>query len=455
MLPRTASYIEIDDQTVQWTGVPGYLDSGYQANFFIPLPKHQLGQYELQELFGLPAAARQPLGWGPYALQSWVTGESISLRANPNYAGDLEGELRYDELLFRFIESQPEGVNLVPGGACDLIDSGASRTLLTASYQEVSELEQAGQLATYYAAGPVWEHADFGIQPISYDDGYLPGVDRPDFFSDARVRQAFALCMNREKVVTDLLDGLSSVPGSYLPPEHPLYLQEAAPYAYDPTAGGALLQEAGWIDHDLDPQTPRQAIGIQGIVDGTPLVVNYTTSAAEQRQASSSLLVESLAACGIQVDLNIGPAEVVYTPGPEGPVFGRRFDLAQFAWSASYEQACLLWTSRQIPGDPNLEDENGEAIFPYGWGGVNAGGFQDSGYDRACEAALGTLPGQEGYVENHHAVQAAFNNLLPVIPLFQQVNLVLSRSDMCGFDFDPSSFSEFWNIENFDHGPGC
>jgi len=254
--------------------------------------------------------------------------------------------------------------------------------------------------------------------------------------------------------------GLADIMSEYLEDNHfELDLvydgEEALSYAYDPSAGGALLQEAGWIDHDLDPQTPRQAIGIQGIVDGTPLVVTYTTSAAEQRQASGSFLVESLVECGIQAEMNTGPAEMVYAPGPEGPVFGRRFDLAQFAWSASYEQACLLWTSHQVPGDPNLEDENGDAIFPYGWGGVNAGGFRDNGYDRACEAALGTLPGQEGYVENHHAVQMAFNNLLPVIPLFQQVNLALSRSDMCGFDFDPSSFSEFWNIENFDHGPGC
>jgi len=455
MLPRTASYTAIDDRNVRWTGVPGFLDPAYQANFFIPLPEHQLAQFSLQELFAAPEAARQPLGWGPYAVQSWVAGESISLRANPLYSGAQETGVSFDELLFRFIGQENTNLNLIQSGACDLIDQAASRTLLESSLQEINQMESTGQLQSYFAAGPVWEHVDYGILPLEYDDGYLPGGDRPGFFSDVRVRQAFALCMDRDRVADEVLRGLSNVPGSYLPEEHPLYNPDLTRYEFDPAAGGQLLQEAGWVDHDADPTTPRQAIGIQGILDGTPLVVSYTTSQAEQRQAAMRILVESLAGCGIQVEAVVGPAEQVYASGPEGPVFGRRFDLAQFAWSASYQPACQLWTSSQIPGDPNLENEDGSTIFPYGWGGVNAAGYRDSEYDRACETALGTLPGQPGYIENHQAVQMLFSNQLPVVPLYQHVNLALSRADMCGFSFDPSAISEFWNIENFDHGLGC
>jgi peptide/nickel transport system substrate-binding protein len=455
MLPRTASYTAIDDQSVRWTGVPGYMDPVYQANFFIPLPEHQLAQYALLDLFTIPEASRQPLGWGPYAIQSWVPGESIILRANPLYSGAQDNDIHYEELIFRFIGGQSENVDQIPNGSCDIIDQTASRASLDRSLEEIKLLETGGQLRANYAAGPVWEHADFGIHPISYDDGYLPGVDRPDFFSDARVRMAFTLCMDRERVVDEMLEGLSSVPGSYLPSEHPLNNPDLTQYPFDPQAGGQLLHEAGWVDHDADPQTPRQAVGIQGVVDGTPLVVTYTTSTAEQRQEASLMLADSLAECGIQVDINFGPADEVYAPGPEGPVFGRRFDLAQFAWSASDLFACQLWTSRQIPGDPNLDDEEGNAIFPFGWGGVNAGGFRDSEYDRACEDALGTLPGQPGYVEKQHIVQSIFSSQLPVIPLYQHLNLALSRADMCGFSLDPSAFSEFWNIENFNHGPGC
>jgi peptide/nickel transport system substrate-binding protein len=190
-------------------------------------------------------------------------------------------------------------------------------------------------------------------------------------------------------------------------------------------------------------------------VDGTPLVVTYTTSTAQQRQAASQILADSLAECGVQLELLYGPGSEIYAPGPEGPVFGRRFDLAQFAWSTGNQPACDLWISRQIPGDPNLEDENGGALFPYGWGGANAAGFRESAYDLACDQALETLPGQPGYIENHQAVQTIFSEQLPVIPLYQHLKLAVTRPDMCGFSLDASAFSELWNIENYDYGEGC
>jgi peptide/nickel transport system substrate-binding protein len=456
MLPRTASYAALDDRSVRWTGVPGYLDPAYQTNFFIPQPEHVLSQYNHQDLFTAQEAARQPLGWGPYVLSSWIPGEFISLRKNPNYFRAHEAEVKFDELLFRFIESDADrNLDLLTSGGCDLLDQGVGGAVLIDGVETLNQLEGEGRLQAQYVAGPVWEHADFGILPVTYDDGYIPGDDRPDFFRDVRVRQAFALCMDRQRIIDELLLSRSNVPASYLPQEHPLYNETVRQYGYDPAAGAQLLQEAGWIDHDLDLQTPRQALGIQGIVDGTPLQVTYTTSEATQRQAASQVLADSLAECGVQLVPEHGPASEVYAPGPEGPVFGRRFDLAQFAWAASNLPACNQWLSQQVPGDPIIEDDQGNKTFPFGWGGVNASGFRDSAYDLACELALGTLPGQPGYVENHHAAQSNFAENIPVVPLYQHLKLALSRPDFCGFSLDASAPSEFWNVENYDYGEGC
>jgi peptide/nickel transport system substrate-binding protein len=455
-LPRTASYDALDESSVRWTGVPGFLDPAYQTNFFIPLPEHQLSQYAPQDLFTAPEAARQPLGWGPYVISSWMPGESISLRANPLYFRAQEAELKFDELLFRFIGGEASNnLDTLMSGGCDFLDQGASQALINGGIEELIQLEDERRLLAHIAAGPIWEHADFGIVPLSYDDGYQPGIDRPDFFRDVSLRQAFSLCMDRQKIVDEVLYGQSSVPISYLPEEHPLFNGNVNRYEYDPAAGAQLLQGAGWVDHDGDHQTPRQALGIQGVVDGTPLVVTYITSTAEQRQVSSQILADSLAECGAQLELVYGPGSEVYAPGPEGPVFGRRFDLAQFAWSTGNQPACDLWISGQVPGDPNLEDENGSALFPYGWGGANAAGFRENSYDFACDQALTTLPGQPGYIENHQAAQTIFSEQLPVIPLYQHLKLVVTRPDMCGFSLDASAFSELWNIENFNYGEGC
>jgi peptide/nickel transport system substrate-binding protein len=145
----------------------------------------------------------------------------------------------------------------------------------------------------------------------------------------------------------------------------------------------------------------------------------------------------------------------LFAAGPEGALFGRRFDLAQFAWMTGVTPPCDLFLTEQIPGDPNTVDENGLARFPYGWGGQNETGYSNLEYDRLCQAALETLPGQPGYQENHHQAQEIFAAELPVVPLYLRLKLAVTRPDMCGFIMDPTALSEMWNIEKFDYGEDC
>lgn len=455
-LLHTASYSAQDERSVRWVGVPGFLDPAYQTNFFIPLPEHQLSKYEIEDLFTAQEAAQRPLGWGPYVINDWVPGGHISLHKNPLYFRMGEVEPQFDQLIFHFVGVDGE-VNLaaLADGTCDVLDQEASLSFLEAGLESLKQLDENGELQVHISTSPAWEHADFGIRPVSYDDGYQPGEDRPDFFADVRTRQAFAMCMDRNKIIQSVLFGESTVQNSYLPVDHPLYNPDLSGYEFDPVAAAQLLDQVGWVDLDGDIVTPRVARGIQGIFDGTPLVLTFTTSNAPQRQRSSQILAESLAQCGIQVELQYGEASEIFAPGPEGTVFGRRFDLTQFAWDSGVHPHCELWTTEQIPGDPILEDENGVFRFPYGWGGANQTGFSSLDYDRACRMAEETLPGQPGFLENQHNAQAIFAEQLPVVPLYQRLKLALTRTDMCGFELDPSAFSEMWNIEAFDFGPNC
>lgn len=453
---RTAVYEALDERRVRWRGVPGFLDPGYRTNFYIPLPEHQLSGYDLGGLMTAPEASHQPLGWGPYIITDWIPGEYISLRQNPLYFRGAETGTRFDRLNFRFVGQDGErSLEFLSSGSCDLLDQSAAQVFLGDGIGVIQQLQGDGALQNHFAAGPVWEHADFGIQPLAYDDGYLPGVDRPDFFSDVRVRQAFALCTDRQRINVEVSEGISAVPNSYLPEEHPLFSPQVKRYDFDPATGSQLLEQVGWLDDDGDPDTPRVSAGIPGILDGTAFVITFTTSEALQRQAAGEIISDSLAECGVQLDLQFAPAEEVFAPGPGGPVFGRQFDFTQFAWATGPDPLCQLWTSQQIPGDPNIKDEDGEAVFPFGWGGVNAGGFREVAYDQACQQALDALPGQPGYMEAHQVSQVIFSEQLPVIPLYQHLKLAVSRADMCGLVFDASNISEMWNIENFDYGEGC
>ena len=96
-------------------------------------------------------------------------------------------------------------------------------------------------------------------------------------------------------------------------------------------------------------------------------------------------------------------------PGPDGPIFGRSFDLAQFAWTTSFEPPCNLYLTSEIPG-PYPD-------FPKGWGGVNASGYSNPEFDQACDNALFSLSDSAQHRPEHFKAQQIFSEDLPGLPL--------------------------------------
>jgi peptide/nickel transport system substrate-binding protein len=285
-------------------------------------------------------------------------------------------------------------------------------------------------------------------------------VDRPDFFSDVRTRRAFANCMDRQEVVDTVFMGQAKVLNGYLPPQHPLHNPEIREYDFDVEAGRALLEEVGWVDEDGDPGTPRTAQGVANIPDGTPLVVTYETVPLSVREQAAALLQNSLAECGIQANTQFYLPSDFFAGGPEGKLFGRDFDLVQFAWVTGVPPLCDLYLSSSIPGPRgeawvSVQDGKEREFGIGGWGGQNYPGFVDEDYDRACNKALNSLPGQAEYEAAHLEAQRIFAEQLPVLPLYVYPVVTAYRPDLCGLIMDPSNESELWNIEEFDYGEGC
>ncbi len=440
---RTASYEALDDQSVRWTAKPGYFPTQYDTFFWLPLPQHTWGSLSAEELLTADISSRSPMGWGPYIIDEWVPNDHIQLHKNPAYFRAAEGLPYFDNLVFRFL-GEPADNNLAAllSGECDLVDQ---TSLLDEQIEPVLEQQTANKLKVYVGQGPEWEHLDFGIRPASYDDGYnFYAGDRPSFFGDVRMRQAFAYCTNRQGIVDKPLMGQSSVPASYLPPSHPLYLSDLTPLPFDVSAGSRLLDEMGWKDTDGDPSTPRQSMGMADIPDGTPLEVNYVTTQAPLRMEIARQLTESLAQCGIKVNVQYANAGEMFAQGPTGPLFGRSFDLAQFSWESGTQPPCWLYESSQIPTAAN------------NWLGVNITGYSNPEYDAACQAARQTRPDQTAlYDERYQAAQRLFAQELPVIPLFFRLKIAISRPDLCGFEMDVSARSSLWNLEGLNYGEGC
>ena len=147
------------------------------------------------------------------------------------------------------------------------------------------------QLQVSFATPPVMEQLAFGIRPAVYDNtSKTTYTNRPDYLGDVRVRRAIAMCIDRQKVVDTVLQGLSKVPVSFVPSGDPLYNSAAPTYSYDVTAANALLEQAGWQDTDNNPMTPRLAMGVKNVPNGTPLVLDYITTSAVQRKQVSAIV---------------------------------------------------------------------------------------------------------------------------------------------------------------------
>lgn len=439
---RTFSYTSLDSATVQWIGVPGYFEQHFGTFFWSPLPQHVLGSLSAASLLSDPTVQQNPLGWGPYVIDEWVAGDHITLKKNPNYFRAGEGLPYFDVLVVRFIGQAPDGnMNALLAGECDVVDQNEQ---FLSMMPGLIDRENEGKFKLFSGEGPEWEHLDFGIVPASYDDGYsVPAGDRPDLFGDARTRQAFASCIDRAGIIQRHLYGRSSLPDGTLTPTHPLHAQQLTQYPYDPTAGVQLLEQAGWLDADGDPATPRTAQGIVSVPDGTGLRVVYRTSQAALRQAVAQDVAQGLRACGVEVSVEFADPGTLFAPGPQGPVFGRAFDLVQFSWQAGQRPNCQLYAGWRVPEAANQ------------WIGENISGLRSSELDAACNAAYWARPTDAEYGALWQAVQEQYNQLLPAIPLYFYPKIALGRSDLCGLEMDVTARSIFWNIEALNYGAGC
>jgi peptide/nickel transport system substrate-binding protein len=430
---RTSSYVALDDRRTLWTGIPGFIDPEYQANFWTPLPEHRLGEFDISELETVAEAAQEPIGWGPYVLESWEPGRQMVFAKSENYFRSQETLPAFEKLRFRFLGGDPiTALEQLLTGECDVLDESL---LPTSSWANVVELGEQGELEVLYTSGMVLERIDFNIAP-SGDSGVQL------LFADARVRRAIRGCIDRQGLVEEVLHGLSELPESYLSPAHPLSWQGEGEWYLTPEEAEQVLGRVGWLDDDGDPSTPRHSQGVPGLLDGTPFQFKLLTTMDGLHREIAERVKEDLALCGISAEVEFGNATELFTPYPNGPIFGGRFEAVAWGWPIFVAPACELYLSSEIPSAGN--------VF-----GVNASGFRDPQYDELCQRILYGPSWGEDYEEAVVETQEIYVRLVPSIPLLIRPRLFATRTDVCRAKADPTAFSLLWNLEEIDAGESC
>jgi peptide/nickel transport system substrate-binding protein len=439
LLAHTQAYQALDSFTIEWRGLPGFQPPQAANFFFTPLPRHLWGSLTPDELLISEEVNRKPLGYGAYMIESWQAGDRLTLKRNPVYFRASEGLPKFENLTYRFIPDSQTALDLFLAGECDFLNETYS---LDPASGLLKDALDSGKAALVEEADTAWEHLDFGIQPVSTSENSLAQL-----FQQAEMRQAVANCLDRQRIADESLGDGAQVSDSYVPASHPLHNPAVVQYAYDPAAGSALLDSLGWVDADGDPVTPRQAQGVAGVEDGTSLLIWLLSLDQPDSLRTAEIVRESLAQCGISIEIQALPAQELLAAGPEGPVFGRQFQMVIFAWAASVEPACFLFTTNQIPG--------AYPEYSQGWGGANASGFSNVEFDQQCGIATNSLRDQPWHAEAHLQAQAIFAEELPVIPLLQLQQNALAQLDLCGLAPDASARSMLWNLESLEKKVSC
>ena len=164
----------------------------------------------------------QPVGTGPFKLESWAKGSAIVLARWDGYRDAKAVALR--RVTLRFISDASAQVAALMAGDVDLFPRvSAARSLAQLRADKRFQVLVGGSRAKTIVA--------------------INNKKRP--LDDVRVRRAIACAIDRQQVIDGVAEGFGKPIGSFYVPGAPGYVDLTAVNAYNPDKARALLKEAG------------------------------------------------------------------------------------------------------------------------------------------------------------------------------------------------------------------
>jgi ABC-type transport system substrate-binding protein len=243
--------------------------------------------------------------------------------------------------------------------------------------------------------------------------------------SNVKVRQAIAHCTDRDALIKVSYDFLPDADraklrmDTFMPKDAEFYAKEGViDYTYDITAGGKLLDEAGW-------KLPEGG-AVRANDKGEPLVLRFTTTNAAFRQTWAAVFEKQMSACGIVIQRSHVPGSIWF--GGNSGLRRRDFDLGAFAWVGEAEPpGATLYACDQIPTPAN------------NWNGQNYMGWCNEAASNAIKAGNNTLDRKER-IKQYAIVQQEFSKDMISLPLFQRAESAGLNKNLKGFKADTTEY---------------
>jgi peptide/nickel transport system substrate-binding protein len=256
----------------------------------------------------------QPVCGGPYELVERKRGQEIVLRRRASWSTVRGKKVReepfFKEVRFRIVEDPNTALLALKAGELDEMVLTPEQWTTQATKEDFYERNTKATDTEWVSCSFAWNIAS-------------------PFFADRRVRRAMSYAFDHDRMLEKICFGLySPCAGNFPPDAWMASKKKLEPYKQDLDKAEALLDEAGWVDHDNDGIRDKEIGGKL-----VPFEFTIVTNQQPLRIALCTLLKENLEQIGVLA--NVRPVE-----------FTALMDLMQ---KRNFQACCLAWGAGADP----------------------------------------------------------------------------------------------------------
>lgn len=329
---------------------------------------------------------------GPYMLDSWTAGQSLTLVVNDQWWGTPPAA---STIVFRFLSGEQQAQAL-QNGEVDIITPQPQVDV-------IDQLEAIGETVAFSSGDEyTYEHVDFNFTGV---------------FADPELREAFAKCLPRQQIIDNLIKPVNPE-AIVMNSRYDFPFQEQ----YEDTVAATNAADYS----EVDVAGARAILEAKGAV-GTPVRIGYQQP-NPRRTSQVQLIADSCNQAGFAVS-DAGTTEFFGTAMP-----ALDFDVALFAWSGSP----LVTGSSTTFVTPSSAADYGN----------NNGRYSNPQVDELT-AQLNVTPDVDEQHELVKQIEAILWEDLATVPLFAHPGIEAYASNVQNVKFQPSQTGVTWNMQEW------
>ncbi len=263
-------------------------------------------------------------GSGPYILDKWTTGQSITLSRSNNYWNKSEIPNFPNKLIFKTIKDQNAAVVAAKNKETDYME-----VIQPIDFVENVKNPEQFNLRKALVTEPAYNYISWNnMHPI---------------FSDKKVRWAMAYAIDRRSIIDKIVYGMGTPIQSHIFIKSRFHNSDLPEIPYDMNKAKQMLMEAGWKDTDGDGI-------IDKVIEGkkTDFRFTFTNNTNPKRKKVILILIEQLKQLGIEASIQEYEWSVFLDK-----IKKHQFDACFAGWQLTVtpDDPYQIWHSSQATGE--------------------------------------------------------------------------------------------------------